>query len=410
MVFTVDHDQTLVGRQHPTTTTLTDNEKYEEPPSIMLRFIQKKPVSATTICVLILWLTVLVIVAMRTIDLEVERINLSTADIHKMILAMTNVTLSPLLKKNETSWAHNLQLPPIDMKRQKLLRNWLHQASNHTNNNVNNNNNSNKNDNIYNNEDDDSDNINNNNNFKYNNTNNYNNNINTNNNNINNKNNNNITTNEKLYETNNMTSHKLNVSQQYLTMKGKLKSFKLKHTSSNRELNKSNTEPINQHEVGTQHSNETIITSETNNITTKHNSRTRKRFSKYFQINPSEFEDLTLRQNNRNRHYQRKDSSIPNLLQSEIGPISKYNDTIKQNETLHKILRHKFQLPYYEKRSLKKTVFRTGPVVPDTTNPKEVQNAIGPVADYDGGDPDLGQDNDDWMFNFGQRFHDDEDG
>ena len=53
MVFTVDHDQTLVGRQHPTTTTLTDNEKYEEPPSIMLRFIQKKPVSATTICVLI---------------------------------------------------------------------------------------------------------------------------------------------------------------------------------------------------------------------------------------------------------------------------------------------------------------------------------------------------------------------
>ena len=172
MVFTVDHDQTLVGRQHPTTTTLTDNEKYEEPPSIMLRFIQKKPVSATTICVLILWLTVLVIVAMRTIDLEVERINLSTADIHKMILAMTNVTLSPLLKKNETSWVHNLQLPPIDMKRQKLLRNWLHQVSNHTNNNVNNNNNNeddninnNEDDNINNNEDDDTnnDNINNNN-------------------------------------------------------------------------------------------------------------------------------------------------------------------------------------------------------------------------------------------------------
>ena len=402
MVFAVENDdQIFVGRQY--SSTLRDNNNQDETP-IMLRFIQKKPVSATTLCVLILWLTVLVIVAMRTIDLEVERINLSTADIHKLILSMTNVTMSPLLKTNKTSRVHNLQLPPIDLKRQKLLRNWLDQVSNNNDNNINNNNNNNTN------KTDNNDGIENN----YNNTisNNYDNDNNNNekddsntNNNSNSINNNNITTNETWYDvTNNVTSHKLNVSEQYLTMKRKLKSLlKLEHT-----LNSQTNETDSEGE--TQHTNETTITMETNNNKTSLDSHSRKRFSKYFQINPSELENLTLRKNAMWSHHQRKDNSIPNLLQSEIGPISKYNDTIKQNETLHKALQHKFRLPYHEKRSLKRTVFRTGPVISDTTNPEEVRNAIGPVADYDGGDPDPGPDDDDWMFNFGRRYHDDEDG
>ena len=339
-VFKVNDKVRSLVAEHPT--TIQEADKNEEK---MLRYIQKKPVSATTACVFMLWLTILVIVAMRTIDLEVERINLSTADIHELILAMTNVTLSPMMT-NKTAWVvHNLELPPIDLKRQKLLRHWLNQVS------INNN------------------------------------------------------------KTINGTSNLVNPSKQYLSFKRKLSLLNVEHTA-NKQTNKtSNTTSMLIHATSSEeikHPNQTTHTKQTNQ--TNHDGSARKRWSKYFQLIQSDLKKLEKK--TKSNWHQQKEKSIPDLLQNEIGPISQYNDTVKQNETLKKNLRYKFQLSFYDKQSLKKNTVRTGLVISDKTNPRVVREAIGPVADYDGGDPDPGQDNDDndWMFNFGHRFHDDENG
>ena len=328
----------------------------------MIRYIRKKPVSAATICALVLWLTVLAIVAMKTIDLEVERINLSRTDIQQLILTMTNVTLNPLLmvqvNTNETVM-YNLQLPPIDMKRKKLIRDWLQLSM-----------------------------------------------IGTNGTHINNT---NINSSIEYipWHVNQTTTKLLTSNEQYISMRGRklLKSHVVMKTG----LTKNNTEQgrrNNTVDILITLGNETVET--TNNIQQGQTHGLSNKLT-YFKLSRNGMKDLLHRKRKRLRH-QRKDESIPDLLQNEIGPISEYKDKIKRNETLLKEFRYKFKLPFREERTLRKRVRRLRLIASDTDNPRAVREAVGPVSDYNGKSPESKTDNDDdWMLNFGHRYQDDED-
>eukprot|EP00111_Clytia_hemisphaerica_P004941 TCONS_00014198-protein len=382
---------------------------------MLARCVRKRPVATLTVCVLVLWLIMLCIVSLKTIDLEIDRVELfemenfgneNLQQDHDRKTGHHNLEFKPEfrnhfldlnftqhLAESKTKVVENLEVPPIELKRKDLIRGWLNQksvtksdqnnteswdgeamlknwlserknvgTSNHTFN--------------------------------------------------------------KGNEIPNSTLHK-DILQN--PMKRKLHYLIPNNTklSSNQTLHLKNdgkddsvANILNITLLGknvTLRDLNTILRDE--NITFGHVKsnlrnntfvlRKRKKES-HFHLSKIDLEKLKKNNKFRENQQSQTDNTIPNLLQSEIGPISNYTDKVKDNENLKAKQKIKFTLPYWEKSSLFKDGHgRTSDSNKDTTNPEAVRNPVGPVADYGEGNPNP-EPVRDWMFYFGHRAHEDD--
>jgi hypothetical protein len=318
---------------------------------MLIRYIRKRPLSTAAIFVLAVWLVVLIFVGSRTIDLDAELVVFVTTSIPT--LSVRDVT-----EQAGEGFIFNLETPHVAKKRAKLLRNWLLNGDD-----------------------------------------------------------------EKEIQPKILHSDSdayAKKSKHSLKLMRKLKN--IANISSHTALDR-NVTSLRNHTIDTplfiHHVNLTLIRNHTTNTSSLYihqvnyannaSLETRKNLTETrFKLTKLDFSEIK-------NLYKPKpglhgEENIPSNLQKEIGPISKYNDTVKTDERNALQRKFKFNLDSMEKNILTRRNWRPYREADmDRTNPENVRNAIGPVADY-------GTENEqvvhqvarlsDWMEYFGRREND----